>query len=105
MQQHGLERQTIDASQQGELLATDYYGPLRKAKGGVRHVLVTIDFFYKFAQLYPVQRSGQAVHTYPVEGEVGKTGHNTSLDFETPPTNQSSGKGEQGIRQIFPGAM
>ena len=52
-----VEMQTIQAKEKGELLAVDYYGPLPKAKGGVKHILVTVDFFSKFVKLYPVQRA------------------------------------------------
>ena len=52
-----VEMQTIQAKEKGELLAMDYYGPLPKAKGGVKHILVTVDFFSKFVKLYPVQRA------------------------------------------------
>ena len=33
-----VEMQTVQAKVKGELLAVDYYGPLPKAKGGVKHL-------------------------------------------------------------------
>lgn len=41
----------------GDLLSIDFYGPLPVSRGGVKHILVTIDAFSKFVVLYPIKKA------------------------------------------------
>lgn len=44
-----------------ELCALDLYGPLPLAQHGYKHILVIIDVFSKFVQLYPVKKPSASV--------------------------------------------
>lgn len=49
------EARSILPARPGDLISIDYYGPLPKAKYGMRHILAVIDVFSKLTRLYPVQ--------------------------------------------------
>lgn len=40
-----------------DLLCLDLVGPLPKSRGGVQHLLVTVDAFSKYVRLYPLKRA------------------------------------------------
>ena len=41
----------------GELISMDYYGPLPVSSGGVKYLLVMVDNFKKYVELYALRRA------------------------------------------------
>lgn len=49
--------QTIQTSRPGELVSIYFLGPLPRARNGARYLLVAIDAFSKYVNLYPLRRA------------------------------------------------
>lgn len=45
------------ASEVGELVAVDFFGPLPRSSGGATYVFVVLDVFFKFLKLYALRRA------------------------------------------------
>lgn len=52
--------QPIVPTHKGELLSADYYGPLPTSTGGVKYLLVVVDNFTKYVELYTLRRATTA---------------------------------------------
>ena len=51
------ETRPILPTRNGELLSMDYYGPLPMSSGGVKYLLVIVDNFTKYVELYALRRA------------------------------------------------
>jgi hypothetical protein len=68
------QMQNIIPSQPREVCALDLFGPLPKARGGNKFILVAVDVFSKFVQVYPLNKPTSKNCLYHFEKYIAKCG-------------------------------
>lgn len=73
------ETQPMLPKEKGELVSVDFYGPLPTSSGGVKHILVVVDNFTKFAKLYAVRRATTTAAIRRIQQYASKYGRPTYI--------------------------
>jgi len=96
---------SVTASEPGEIVSIDIFGPLPAGRGGAKHVLVMLDIFTKYVRLFPMTKANTATVLKKVELFMRDVIHPKSIladrgtQFSSPKfTNQLS---KWGIKHRF----
>ena len=93
------ETRPILRSRKGELISMDYYGPLPVSSGGVRYLLVMVDNFTKYVELYALRRATTNATLKRLQQYITSHGKPHSILTDNG-TQFTSRKWTQGLEQL-----